>query len=145
MSERILLEPASFVAALDTENRAMLDALAAKSATGDEPELPIAGLLRIALRNELEAAEVAAAWLVDPAELDVKLALARQCGDEAKHYGWIAERAHQLGDDLEGFDPRAPAPSPLSAYLRSLGSTVERAAAGPFTREAIALVRNQVF
>src|ERR1051325_7632443 len=139
------LEPERFVQALDAENRAMLDALAAKSAAGDEPPLAIAALLRVALKNELEATEVAAAWLVDTIELDAKLALARQCGDEAKHYAWIAERAHALGDDLAGFDPRAPAPSPLSLYLRTLTTTVERAAAGPFTREAIAVVRNQVF
>src|SRR5215831_698079 len=97
---------ARFVAALDEENRVILDALAAKSAAGDMPELPIPALLRIALRNELEAAEVAAVWLASTDELDVKLALARQCGDEAKHYVWIEERLHQLGDDLVGFDPR---------------------------------------
>jgi len=145
MSENPLSDAARFVDALDRENRVRLDALGAQSAAGDVPEVPITGLLRIALKNELEATEVAAVWLASSEELDVKLALARQCGDEAKHYAWIEERLHQLGDDLSGFDPRAPAPSPLSIYLQGLTSTVERAAAGPFTREAIAVVRNQVF
>ena len=69
---------------------------------------------------------------------------ARQCGDEAKHYKWIEERLHQLGVSLEGFDPRSQ-PSALLQHLRGLESTVERAAAGQFTREALAVVRNDVF
>ncbi len=135
----------SFVTALEAESRALLEELARKSEAGAPPALSVPGLLKIALRNELEAAEVAAAWMIDTPELDAKLALARQCGDEAKHYRWIEERLAALGEPLEGFDPRAGGPSPLLTYLRSLRSTVERAAAGQFTREAIALVRNQVF
>jgi 1,2-phenylacetyl-CoA epoxidase catalytic subunit len=135
-----------FVAALEAENRERLDRLALKSAAGEAAEsLSVAKLLRVALRNELEAAELAAAWMSDTPELDAKLALARQCGDEAKHYRWIEERLAQLGDDLSGFDPAAPGPSPLLTYLRGLRGTVERAAAGQFTREAIAVVRNDVF
>jgi hypothetical protein len=135
----------SFVAELDRENRALLDKLGEKSAAGDAPALTVAQLLRLALRNELEATELAAVWIPDTAELDAKLAFARQCGDEAKHYRWIEERLRALGDDLSGFDPTKPGPSPLLAYLKTLRTTVERAAAGPFTREAIAVVRNDVF
>jgi uncharacterized ferritin-like protein (DUF455 family) len=134
-----------FVAALERENRTLLDALAEKSAAGEAPRLGIAALLKLALRNEYEATELAAAWLTDTPELDAKLAFARQCGDEARHYRLIEERLRALGEDLAGFDPRAPGPSPLLAHLRTLGSTVERAAAGPFTREAIAVARNEVF
>jgi len=135
-----------FVAALDAENHERLARLALKSAAGDAAEtLTVPKLLRLALRNELEASELAAAWMTDTPELDAKLALARQCGDEAKHYRWIEDRLHALGDSLEGFDPAAPEPSPLLGYLRGLRGTVERAAAGQFTREAIAVVRNDVF
>jgi len=135
-----------FVAALAADNGARLERLAVKSAAGDAAEtLTVPKLLRLALRNELEAAELAAAWMTDTPELDAKLALARQCGDEAKHYRWIEERLAELGDHLEGFDPAAPGPSPLLTYLRGLRGTVERAAAGQFTREAIAVVRNDVF
>jgi hypothetical protein len=134
-----------FVAELARENHAALDALGAKSAAGEAPELPIAELLKLALRNEYEATEIAAAWLVDSPELDAKLALARQCGDEARHYRLIEARLRALGVDLRGFDPAAPGPSALSRHLRTLKSTVERAAAGQFTREAIAVVRNDVF
>ena len=135
----------SFVTALEAENRALLEELARKSEAGAPPALNVAALLKIALRNELEAAEVAAAWMLDTPELDAKLALARQCGDEAKHYRWIEERLRAMGDELVGFDPSSSAPSPLLGYLRSLSSTVERAAAGPFTREALAVARNEVF
>jgi hypothetical protein len=135
-----------FVAELDRENRRSLAALGQKSAAGEAPDsLTVPQLLRLALRNELEATELAAVWLPDTVELDAKLAFARQCGDEAKHFRWIEERLRALGDDLSGFDPTRPGPSPLLAYLKTLSSTVERAAAGPFTREAIAVVRNDVF
>jgi hypothetical protein len=142
----VSVEPDRFVAQLAEENRALLDRLAGKSAAGEAPEqLTVADLLKVALRNELEAAELAAAWMADTQELDAKLALARQCGDEAKHYRWIEERLAALGADLSRFDPRAPGPSPLLAYLKTLTGTVERAAAGQFTREAIAVARNEVF
>jgi hypothetical protein len=138
--------PEAFVAELDGRNQAHLAELAAKSAAGEPaPALGVAQLLKLALRNELEASELAAFWMVSTPELDARLALARQCGDEAKHYRWIEERLGALGVDLGGFDPQAPGLSPLSAYLRTLEGTAERAAAGPFTREAIAVARNEVF
>jgi uncharacterized ferritin-like protein (DUF455 family) len=78
-------------------------------------------------------------------ELDVKLALARQTGDEARHYRLIAERLKALGVDSDKIDPRESGYSPLFEYLRALQSTTARVAAGQFTREGIALVRNQCF
>jgi 1,2-phenylacetyl-CoA epoxidase catalytic subunit len=123
-----------------------LEALSTKSAAGDVPtELGVPELLKLALKNEYEATELAAAWLTDTPELDAKLALARQCGDEAKHYRHIEKRLAELGVDLAGFDPAAPGPSPLLTYLLGLRGTAERVAAGQFTREAIAVVRNEVF
>src|SRR5215831_4430258 len=115
------MTPEAFVAALDAENRALLDGLAAKSAAGEAGEaLTVTQLLKLALRNEYEAADLAAAWAADTPELDAKLALARQCGDEAKHYRWIEERLRALGADLAGFDPAAPGPSRLLAHLRTI-------------------------
>lgn len=140
------VDAARFVDELERENRVLLERLAAHSGGGEAPAaLAVADLLKLALRNELEASELAAAWMGDTPELDAKLALARQCGDEAKHYRWIEERLAALGADLSRFDPRAPGPSPLLVHLRGLGTTVERAAAGQFTREAIAVARNEVF
>jgi hypothetical protein len=135
-----------FVLELERENNARLEELGRKSAAGDAAALPSpVELLKLALRNEYEATELAAFWFCSTVELDVKLAFARQCGDEAKHYRWIEERLRAEDINLDGYDPAAAGPSPLQTYLRGLTSTVERAAAGPFTREALAVARNEVF
>ena len=49
-------------------------------------------LLATALKKELEASEEAALWMTREDDVEVKLALARQCGDEAKHYRLIEAR-----------------------------------------------------
>jgi len=97
-------------------------------------------LLRLALKSELEASELAGLWLPTTPEMDAKMCLAQQCGDEMKHYGMISRRLNELGEDLSGFDPLSDGHSPLYQYLRGLRTTVERIAAGPFTSEAIATV-----
>ena len=135
--------PERFIEELAEENRKLLDELAAKSSSGEPPLMTIADLLKLALKNELEAADLAALWMADTPEIDARLALARQCGDEAKHFKWIEERLHDLGFATENWSPGAR--SPLFAHLAALRGTVERAAAGQFTREAIAVARNEVF
>lgn len=105
----------------------------------------IATLLEVALKNELEASEEAAMWMSTERDLEVKLALARQCGDEAKHYRLIEDRLRAHGVDPTKIDPVASGRSPMFEFLRGLESTVERVAAGQFTREALAQVRNDVF
>lgn len=135
-----------FVLSLAEENHAALERLGELSTAGEAPqELTIERLLRIALKNELEASELAAIWMSTTSELDVKLAFARQAGDEARHYRLIADRLKALGIDAEAIDPREGGYSALFEYLRQLQSTAARVAAGQFTREAIALVRNQCF
>ena len=57
----------------------------------------------------------------------------------------IADRLHELGFDARGFDPLAKGYDPLFQYLDGLRTTVERVAAGQFTREAIAVVKNRQF
>lgn len=104
----------------------------------------VATLLELALQSELEAAELAGSWMPQTAEVDGKMLFALQCGDEMKHYQLIADRLAALGRPL-GTVPGAAAYSPLYHYLRGLRSTIERAAAGPFTCEAIARVRNEQF
>ena len=139
------MTPEEFVTTLEREIAAQVEALGARSSAGEAPALTIPALLKLALKNEYEATDIAARWLADTPELDAKLAFARQCGDESRHYRLIEARLLTLGASLDGFDPAAPGPSPLAAFLRTLGNTVERAAAGPFAREAIAVVRNDVF
>lgn len=110
-----------------------------------EGQVDVITLLRLALKSELEASELAGFWMPTTPEVDAKMCLAQQCGDEMKHYGMISQRLAELGEDLAGFDPLADGHSPLYQYLRGLRTTVERIAAGPFTSEAIATVRNAQF
>ena len=136
-----------FVARLGAENQALLERLAPDATLKPEVagDLSVVNLLKVALKNEIEATEIAARWLVTTEELPVKLALARQVGDEAKHYRLIADRLKALGFAATTFDPLAKGYGPLFKYLDTLRSTVERVAAGQFTREAIAVVKNRQF
>jgi len=136
-----------FIRQLAGENQRRLGLLAPADTLKPEVEgdLNVLNLLKVALRNEIEATEIAARWLVTTDDVDVKLALARQVGDEAKHYRMIADRLRGLGFDTRSFDPLAKGYGPLFQYLDTLKSTVERVAAGQFTREAIAVVKNRQF
>jgi hypothetical protein len=133
----------AFLAELDAENERALTRIGAGTARKPSDEITVSKLLMLALKNEIEATECAAGWIGATREMDVKLALARQAGDEAKHYRLIEKRLAELGVDASGFDP-APR-SAMLQYLASLETTVERVAAGQFTREALALVRNEEF
>jgi hypothetical protein len=110
-----------------------------------EGQVEVVTLLRLALASELEASELAAYWMPSTPEIDAKLLLAEQCGDEMKHYALICHRLEELGEAPAAGDVPAEGYSPLYHYLRGLRSTVERIAAGPFAREAIAEVRNDQF
>jgi hypothetical protein len=101
--------------------------------------------LKIAMKSELEASEVAAFWMPTTPEIEVKLALARQAGDEARHYRLIETRLREMGADLSDFDPVAGGYGPMFQLLVTLNSTVERIGAARFTREALALKKNTQF
>ncbi|HEX4995588.1 MAG TPA: ferritin-like domain-containing protein [Methylomirabilota bacterium] len=138
---------AEFVAQLDEANQAVLRRLEPEATLKPEVSgnLNVMNLLKVALKNEIEATEIAARWLVATTDVEVKMAFARQAGDEAKHYRMIAERLGEMGFDARAFDPLAQGFGPLFKYLDSLETTVERVAAGQFTREAIAVVKNRQF
>jgi rubrerythrin len=138
---------AEFVAVLEAENQAALRGLEPDATLRPEVDgaLNVPNLLKVALRNEIEATEIAARWLVATDDVRVKMAFARQAGDEAKHFRMIADRLKELGFDPDGVDPLAGGFGPLFRYLDSLTTTVERVAAGQFTREAIAVVKNRQF
>lgn len=108
-------------------------------------QVDVVTLLELALKSELEASELAGFWMPTTPEIDAKMTLARQCGDEMKHYQLIVSRLGELGVDTEALQPMADGYSPLYHYLRGLRTTVERIAAGPFAREAIAEIRNAQF
>lgn len=141
------MEPHAFIEKLEGENTRLLSRLEPGEALTPESggSLDIVRLLKIALKNELEAFELAARWIESTTELDVKLGLARQVGDEAKHYRLIEDRLKELGVDLSGHNPVGAGYGELFQYLTTLTDTVERLAAGQFTREAIALVKNRQF
>lgn len=132
-----------FVSALKAESERYLSKLNDPPA-GQGNAATLAPLLKMALKNEMEAAEIAAEWLGTTPELDAKLALALHAGDEARHYQLLEECILATGISLEGFDPLVP-PSPVLTYLRSLSSTVERIAAALVAREAMGGRRNAQF
>ena len=136
-----------FVRELDAKNQTVLKRLDPEATLKPEVSgnLNVLNLLKVALKNEIEATEIASRWLVTTDDVTVKMALARQAGDEAKHYRMIAARLAELGFDAESFNPLASGYGPLVGYLDTLRTTVERVAAGQFTREAIAVVKNRQF
>ena len=122
---------------------ASLDLLKDDAGPADPSE--VVRRLKVALKNELEAAELAAFWIPSTPEVDVKLALARQAGDEARHYHLIEKHLEAMGVVLSGFDPAAGGYGPMYTLLRGFETTVERLAGAHFTREALALKKNEQF
>jgi uncharacterized ferritin-like protein (DUF455 family) len=122
---------------------ASLDLLKDEAGPADRSE--VVRRLKVALKNELEAAELAAFWIPTTPEVDVKLALARQAGDEARHYSLIEKHLETMGVDLREFNPTAEGYGPMYNLLRGFESTVERVAGAHFTREALALKKNEQF
>ncbi|MBI2902098.1 MAG: ferritin-like domain-containing protein [Candidatus Methylomirabilis oxyfera] len=141
------MEASVFIKELEEENNKLLGRLEPAEALTAESggNLDVAHLLKIALKNEMEATELAARWIESTPEVDVKLGFARQVGDESKHYRMIEDRLKAMGVDLGGFNPVGQGYGELFQYLTTLTDTVERLAAGQFTREAIALVKNRQF
>ncbi len=143
-------ESRAFVAGLVAEMQQVFARLGARETLEAESQesggpLEVKTLLKLALKSELEASEMAGFWMPTTPEVDAKLALAEQCFEEMNHYRLISERLRELGEDVEGWNPVAEGYSPLYQYLRGLRTTVERIAAGPFAREAIAEVHNAQF
>lgn len=136
-----------FVTSLQAEMQELFSQLGETETLESESggNVDVVTLLKLALTSELEASEIAALWMPTTPEIDAKLALAHQCGDEMKHYHLIERRLGELGEDLSAFDPLADGYSAIYQYLRPLRSTPERIAAGPFASEAIAEVRNAQF
>jgi uncharacterized ferritin-like protein (DUF455 family) len=138
------METTSFVHELEAFKEERLSRMVAVGQTSLEGGPADAqSLLQVALANEISVSELAAAWTPSTPEIDVKLAFARQAGDEAGHFQLVADRLATLGFDVAGF--KQPAENPLFHYLRGLSTTVERVAAGLFTLESIAYTVNENF
>ena len=130
----------NYVAELDTKNQAsiqrVVDALSTALAK-DGVEVPDA--LRFALKATIEAAEVAALWITDCDDLEMKLSLAEQCGDSARQCRRLSARLTAVG--VAGYDPREGGYSKLFAFLRSLQTPEERSSAGYLTGKALSMAR----
>lgn len=126
-----------------TEKLSSLDLLKEEK-IGPADRSEVVRRLKMALKNELEASELAAVWMPTTPEVEIKLALARQAGDEAKHYRLIQEHLESMGVDLAGFNPM-DGYGPMFQLLVGFNSTVERIGAAQFTRESLALKKNQQF
>lgn len=116
---------------------------AGREAPGGREEHDPERLLRVALANEIGVSDLAARFAAASPEPDVKIAFARQAGDEARHFELVASRLQALG-----FDPASsplPGPNPLFDFLRDLKTTVERLAGGLYSLEAIAFEVNRRF
>jgi len=135
-----------FVRELKAENEKLFAKLDEDPLVTPENTTParLAAVFKAALKNEMEAAEVAAEWVASTPELEAKLVLARHAGDEARHYQLLEEKVCARGVDLAGYNPLDP-PSPVLEYLRSLPTTVERIAAALVAREAMGRRRNAQF
>ena len=140
------MDPKEFVQGLVDELEELFSRLGEEEILEAESDgkKDVVTLLRLALRSELEAAELAGSWMPQTEEVDGKMLFALQCGDEMKHYRLIQERLAELGHEAD-VDLASEGYSPLYHYLKGLRTTIERAAAGPFTCEAIAQARNRQF
>jgi hypothetical protein len=132
----------TFVTELDAKNQAsiqrVVDALTAGLA---KESFEVEGVLRLVIKSTMEAAEVAALWVSDCEDLEMKLSLAEQCGDGARQCRQVAARSAELG--LAAYDPREGGYSKLFAFLRSLQTPEERAAAGYVTSKSLSISRLQ--
>lgn len=139
------MDPAAFVRELEAFKEERLAPIVAAGRTSLDGEAggDLKALLHVALANEISVSELAAVWIPTTREIDVKLAFARQAGDEAGHFQLVADRLAALGVDLAAF--QAPPDNPLFRYLKGLDATVPRIAAGLVTLESIAYGVNESF
>jgi 1,2-phenylacetyl-CoA epoxidase catalytic subunit len=139
------MDGSQFVAALKAQIEEKLAKLNADPLLAEAGETAkLAPLVKMALKNEMEAAVIAAEWVATTPEVDARISLAMHAGDEARHYELVAQEAQRLGVSLAGFDALEP-PSPVLTYLRTLTTTVERVAAALVAREAMGGRRNVQF
>jgi hypothetical protein len=139
-SRGVALEPSAFVEELERDLLRGLARLGEQARAAVSDATTVTELLGAALREKIETAEIAALWLADEPDLDLRLGLARQVGDEARHFEMLGARLLELGTDPHA-DPRTRAHGPAFRYLKGLQTPAERLAAG-LAREAVSRLRN---
>jgi hypothetical protein len=130
----------TFVNELDAKNQPSIQRVigALNEGLGKEG-VEVADTLRMALKAAIELAEVAALWVTDCNDLEMKLSLAEQCGDGARQCRRLSARLLALG--VADYDPRNGGYSKLFAFLRSLQTAEERSSAGYVTGKALSMAR----
>jgi hypothetical protein len=132
-----------YVAELEYKNQESFRGLVASSylpaLAGDGAS--VADMLRLESKFAIESIEVAAIWIADTESLEMKIVLGTQCGVHARQYQRLQDRLSALGLAPGSYDPRQGGYSKLFAFLRSLQTSEERAAAGLFTLGGCAVAR----
>jgi len=137
-----MVDAASYVSELESKHLGSFQqVVAAFVATLAKENLSVADVLKLEMRGVVEAIEVAALWLPDSENLDMKLALATRAGDCARHFHLLGDRLNAIGVSPNSFDARHGGYSKLFAFFRSLQTTEERAAAGFLTLGGLNLTR----
>ncbi|HEU4384017.1 MAG TPA: hypothetical protein VFR85_11025 [Anaeromyxobacteraceae bacterium] len=129
---------------VDELSRQLAEASARLAVAPDREAPGVEGLLAAALREKVETSEVAALWMAGEFDLELKLAFARLCGDQARHYRLLADRLQALDPSAARIDPLARGHSPLFRFLRSLETPAERLAAGLLGRQGVARIRGAI-
>ncbi len=130
----------TFVSELDAKNQSSIQRVVTALNEGLGKEgVEVADALRMALKAAIELAEVAALWITDCDDLEMKLSLAEQCGDGARQCRRLSARIVALG--VPEYDPRNGGYSKLFAFLRSLQTAEERSSAGYVTGKALSMAR----
>src|SRR5579871_1166843 len=130
----------TFVSELDAKNQSSIQRVVTALNEGLGKEgVEVADALRMALKAAIELAEVAALWITDCDDLEMKLSLAEQCGDGARQCRRLSARIVALG--VPEYDPRNGGYSKLFAFLRSLQTPEERSSAGYVTGKALSMAR----
>jgi hypothetical protein len=137
-----MVDAATYVSELEGKHLdSFRQLVAAFTATLTKENLAVTDVLKLEMRGVIEAIEVAALWLPDSEQLDMKIALARRAGDCAQHFRLLGDRLAALGVPSSAFDARFGGYSKLFAFFRSLQTTEERAAAGFLTLGGLNLTR----
>src|SRR3569623_1039573 len=122
----------TFIRDFHTKNQASLERhLTSLRAAIAKESLEVLDFVRLAMKDAIEAAEVAALWFVDCDDLTMLISFAETCGAAAGHHRLLAARLAALG--AEPIDPRQGGNSRFFGFLRSLQTPEERASAGEVT------------
>jgi len=134
----------TFIRDFHTKNQASLERhLVTLRAAIAKESLDVLDFLRLAMKDAIESAEVAALWFVDCDDLPMKIRFAETCGAAAGHHRQLAARLAALG--AEPFDPRQGGYSRFFGFLRSLQTPEERASAGEVTLRTFQVGRLAMF